>query len=368
MSSLEGRLNADAALERCLKSTATEFGSSRWQEFRACPYGHHLRFVEGVSPRAEIDTERGKLDYFQVGQAFHAGQAFTAHGVIGGFAADWRAVLDAGAKRGVWGGPETEEARRLLWAYFARWGARNAGRPAEFKIIEVEPDGWFVRLPGAEPGKDLYTTRPDTVLRRRGPVTTRPLRNAGYAHLSRRYVLEDFKTRSKNYSENDDELARVFQTNPQFLGHAYVGREKLGSVPDILVNLAIKTRIPDFRRIYVRFTDAMLDDWAANHVASLAHRSFDERWKNYASCHPPMGNPCWAVSWCHGSAADRKVLYQITRKPSYEPKERKADEARRRSVGEARRAPRTERERETEERHKASLARANGRNERRPSR
>lgn len=324
-------MNAQEALARCLKSTATEWGSSRWQEFRACPYGHHLRFVEGVSPRPEALAERDTLDYFAVGQAVHGAMAFAALGALHHFAADWRVPLAQGVAQGVWPAPEVEEARRLVWAYMGTYGAANAGYGSDYRIVDVEPDGWEAKLPAGNDTTLPYTTRPDAVLRRK-KTTVLPRGNAGYAYRGRRFVLAEHKTRSRNYGESDEELALLFKTRPQFLGHVYVGREKLGEIPDLLVNLLIKTKIPAYRRIIVRFTDEELDDWATNHVASIANRSFSERWKNYSSCYPEIGSKCWAVSWCHGTAAERKTLYQITRKPSYEPDGEKHDPKKRQAA------------------------------------
>lgn len=371
-------MDAATALDLCLQPTVTEWGSSRIAEFRNCPYGHHLRYVEGVSPRRDlISEESGKLDYFAVGNAVHSALAYVELGELHGFAADWKDLLTHAAYKGLWPQPELEEARRLIWPYFGTWGPANAGLGPGYKIVAIEK-AWAVTLAAPSAGQAKYPTeytgRADCVTVRvtNNPSArtsyNQPRGNAGHAHKNRKYVVWDHKTRSKNYGETDEELSLLLKSRPQFLGLAYLARENLKSIPDLMVNIIIKTKIPQFRRVLARFTDDDLNDWAVNHVASIAHRSMDERWKNYSSCVPEIGQKCWGFSWCHGSARDRQTLYSITRKPSYEPKERENENPRQ---SEKRRRPsarKTERERETEERRRQPVARKDGRDERRTSR
>lgn len=270
-----------------LGSTATQHGSSRWAEYEHCPRGYQLRYHLGIYPRQRITV-------FAVGSLVHAVLAYSARAVLRGVEVDWRNVLAFAAASGdpqyLGDGFDEDpitEAHRLCWAYFDFWGTQNAGLPVEVEIVAVER---LVEVVGAAP----YSTRLDVMVR---------LPDGRLAFI-------DHKTKAQSYSSDRDLLVRKLATRPQFLGSSWAMRKALDLdyAPLCIVNGIIKTKVPKFDRIPVRFEVEQLDNWNANRER-MATTGYVDTHCNYTQCAPDFGSPCWAFEYCHGDAASKAANF-----------------------------------------------------------
>jgi hypothetical protein len=316
------------AVAEAFAFTGTEWGSSRWGEYRRCPQAHHLRYHLRVSrtpasAQQERDEE-GRLDYFALGNLVHAARGYfeLTHDRGG----DWRHVLEVARAQ-----PDADpllvaEADRLLGGYFARWGEANAGWPEGAEIVSVErlyehewPDPDHGTCPSCDgTGSRLvrtYTYRCATCSGTGGPRAVLGRYSARLDTVLRidgSLVIADTKTRAKRIPSDRAHYERGLRTNPQFLGQSWLvmTAEGLDEPPPVWVNAIVKTKVPDYDRLLVRFTRADVDRWAANQ-RELSASGCDLRTMNYSQCAPEMGSRCWAFDWCHGSEESRALHFKI---------------------------------------------------------
>ncbi len=264
-----------------LEDTVTEWGSSRYSEYRRCPRAHYLRYEQGiqVAPKdpENLDSGEGEPHYFVTGRLCHAVLRYMQEGVIAGTPRLWTDVLEVAATLPNMDLRFVHEAERLMGAYFLEYGEPNAGWPDGTKIVAVE-QLYETRI-GAAP----YTGRIDTVLQ-----------------IKDSFLIADTKTRAKAFPQDRERYARGAATRPQFLGLSYLVREKLEleEPPSIWINAIIKTKIPKFDRLIVPVTSEALDLWAEEQSKYLPIAG-DQR-MNYSSCAPEQGSSrCQYFNYCH---------------------------------------------------------------------
>lgn len=272
---------------RCLESTASEYGSSRWGSYRRCEREHHLRYVEGVRRlpvvRSAID---GKPSPLVIGQLCHSVLQFVSESVMHRDSADvlgWPHVLVAAEKLGR-DPAAVDEAERLMTAYWAHYGLGNAGWPAEVKLIACEQP--LADIVGSLP----FTGTADLIVDRNGEI-----------------LVPDHKTRASKVPED---AARKWATREQFisLSRAVMRKHGLDSPPSIWVNAIVKTKIPGFERTIVRITHDMIARWEQNQTL-LAARGLTGSAMNYSSCAPDIGSECDFISYCHSQPEGRALIW-----------------------------------------------------------
>lgn len=300
-----------ATAASCLAPTVTGWGNSRYSEYRRCPRAHHLKFERGIRRLPIADADRDHVDYFELGRLIHAclQWAQLAPGIN-----SWRDVVIAHLKADP--APcrfdlERAECDRLLDPYFAIYGTENAGWPDDAKIVSVEEEftnEWELEsrhLPTCRSGaggfgcacperlSGSYSARLDTILEIAGAIT-----------------IADTKTRAKAFPQDRVEYARGLSTNPQFLGQSWLAMQRYGleEPPPVWVNAIIKTKIPQYDRLLVRFTREAVDRWAAWQRDQSAEIG-SSRAMNYSQCAPEIGSRCWAFDWCHSSPEQRARNY-----------------------------------------------------------
>jgi hypothetical protein len=274
------------ALE-CLAATNTSHGNSRFTEYRRCPKAHHLRYERGLRPLPrepqEDEEPEEAIDYFKLGNLVHSCLQYVQ--LYSPEACNFEPVLAACDAEPL----TVAECRRLLDPYFAVYGKGNAGWPEDAEIVAVEKEFKHTWL--APGGRELgsYSARLDTVLRIRGSIT-----------------IADTKTRARGFSRHRDHYAQGLATNPQFLGQSWLAMlaYDLDEPPPVWVNAIIKTKIPSYDRLLVRFTREAVERWAEWQQAESA-RGFPLRVMNYSACAPEIGSRCWAFDYCHGSDESR---------------------------------------------------------------
>jgi hypothetical protein len=308
-----------------LAPTITQFGSSRFSEYRRCQRAHALRYRDNIV-RLRLGPS-DTLDYFQLGILIHAALAYFWEGLKLGEQRSWRDVLHAATQRPE--GLERDlylEAERLLAAYFAHhqsdppfgsdWGEGVEIVDVERELADgAEPcpecngrklDGngcWCMRCyddfaaesTGRVAGSFAlpYTARLDLVVRIDGTL----------------YVV-DTKTRAQKLPENRAVYARKLRTRAQFLGQAHLAMLAYGlsEPPHVMVNAIVKTKIPGFGRLAVPITLEDVERWreqqARDAAAGLQGDSM-----NYSSCAPEIGSPCVYLDYCHGSPEVRAKHY-----------------------------------------------------------
>jgi len=121
-------------------------------------------------------------------------------------------------------------------------------------------------------------------------------------------VSADTKTtRAVSLDRSDDELVRLHRTSPQFLGHSALVLHHFGELPHIMINWIGKERAPRMRRLTFQHTLAEVVLWVENAARTrrlkLVQRAVDAGVANYAACSPGIGDPCWALDFCHTSAS-----------------------------------------------------------------
>lgn len=276
-------MSSDLARE-ALADTVTEFGSSRFGEYRRCPRAHHLRYERGIvlKPRdlENLDGSEGEPLYFQTGRIVHGVMRYMQEGIMVGETRDWRDVIEAARSLEDLDSQSIVESSRLMAAYFDHWygehGSGNAGWPRGAEIVAVE------ELLETRIGPSSYTGRIDTLLRIRD-----------------RLLIVDTKTRSKSFPNDLDRYSRGAATRPQFLGLAALCRAHFGQTPNVWINGIIKSKkAPKFQRVMVEITDEAVDQWAAEQARFLPIAGDDRM--NYSSCAPEgQGRRCSYFEWCH---------------------------------------------------------------------
>jgi hypothetical protein len=297
------------AVAEAFAFTGTEWGSSRWSEFRRCPQAHNLRYVVQLrrkpeSLRDELDEE-GKIDPLTLGNLVHSARGYVElHHAEG---AEWQHVIEEARARG-YDPLLVAEAERLLAGYFAHWGTDNAGWPEGVEIVDVERlYSWPLNetlhqaVPIFGAAGNLYTARLDTLLLINGSL-----------------VIADTKTRARSLPKDRAHYERGLRTNPQFLGQSWLvmQAEGLETPPPVWVNAIVKTKIPAYDRLLVRFTRDDVEQWAEAQrrwYAEFAARGASNGagcLMNYSACAPEMGSRCWAFDWCHGSEESRALHFE----------------------------------------------------------
>jgi hypothetical protein len=275
-----------------LAPTQTEWGSSRYAEWQRCQVAHDLRYIQGIRPTSEPD-------YFGIGTLVHAALAYVADGAMRHTKPHrWEDVVKAAQTQDP-PPPEfvIEESSRLLKAYFQRWGHENAGWSA-VDIISIERE-----FTAPAPNSFRYSGRIDMLLEIDGQI-----------------MIVDTKTTSRNYGSNYDEIRRELTTRSQFLGLSWLVQNAFGlrEPPAIIVNLIVKTKVPQFDRIWAPITQKQLALWVETQRQN--YQVFDllsarKPIRNYSACAPGYSPRCWAFDWCHGTNEQHERLYRIEKKP-----------------------------------------------------
>jgi hypothetical protein len=276
----EGELPA-AAFE-ALKSTLTEYGSSRFGEYRRCQRAHALKYRDGlITLRTGPSLDN---DYFGLGIMIHACLAYVWEGCKLGLLRDWRDVLSARTADGKMQQALYDETHRLVSAYFGHYGENDFSENG-FSIVDVErefTDSDSFDLP--------YTARLDLVV-----------------EVASRIFIVDTKTRATAFPKDGRaKYQRGLRTRAQFIGQAHLARRAYGLdyTPHVIVNAIVKTKIPSFDRLNVELTDRDVETWCgAQREAAAAGLSGTAM--NYSSCSPDMGSACSYLDYCHGSDETR---------------------------------------------------------------
>lgn len=319
-----------SAIERALAPTQSEWGSSRYGEWRRCPRAHDLKYRLGLiqRPRPADDLGDWELDdtsYFALGGLCHSILRYVQECALGlpdatdpaawpEVAHAWRAAQESPTD--AW---ETEaNALALMGAYWGHYGLENGGWPESVEILAVEvPLGVSAGVLGPLP----YTATADAILRMPGGEI----------------VIADHKTRGQALPKDRARLERSWRTSPQFVGLSWLVREAyrenrfpnmpigalvIGSPPAVWVNALIKptkAQGPRFERILVRLAEQDLNFWAAaqegtaidlDHEQYAIERGCVSRC-DPSACAPAIGSRCWAFEYCHGSAESKAKHYML---------------------------------------------------------
>jgi hypothetical protein len=289
--------------------TQTQWGASRYGEWRRCRKAHHLRYHLGlVETPIEDDPidedDRPRRSYFATGRIVHGVHRWMREGAMLGESREWRAALDVTPELGF----DLEcvyEAERLVHAYYALWGTDNAGFPEGTKILAVEHEMCAPERSPIAP----YTARADAIVEL----------------ASGEIVIVDDKTRAQAFPKDRAQYARGAATRPQFLGlswllraqESYEGTRRYRpsgvqlNAP-VWINAIIKTKIVKVDRIMVPFTHAALDQWALAQAADAAAvRGEQDAPANYSACAPEIGSRCQYFTWCHGTDEERAKHFTV---------------------------------------------------------
>ena len=268
-------------VKAALADTVTEWGSSRYSEYRRCPKAHHLKFELGIenAPKdpEKLESGEGEPVYFQVGRLCHAVLRYVQEGVMAGTPRLWTDVIEVAATLPESDLEQAHHAERLMGAYFLNHGEANAGWPEGTKILGTE------LLYESRVGSAPYTGRVDTLLQ-----------------INDRILIVDTKTRAKAFPGDRERYARGAATRPQFLGLAYLVKEKLQleEPPSIWINAIIKTKVPKFDRLIVPISNEAIAQWAEEQSRFLPIAGDDRM--NYSACAPEgYGARCQFFNYCH---------------------------------------------------------------------
>lgn len=304
------------ALDIALLSTATPWGSSRWDEAARCEVAYALRYEPqryrlplapqepAVKPASEPASEprdgsssslsgssssgrsRGaKADAREVGSLIHACLAWQAEAELVGGVRSWRDVLARAGEQGDrWDPLSIAEARRLMPAYLSRWG--DCWSASGFTVIAVELPLQITELDLELP----WTTRADLVVREQATDLI---------------WFVDHKTRGQSPSREDPEgaIRREARVRAQFLGTSLALREhyNLDYNPGVIVDVIVKTKEIALFRVPVVLGSHQLSMWRAAQAEHARKRSAGEQPRpNLRECVGVYG-PCWAYEQCHGN-------------------------------------------------------------------
>jgi hypothetical protein len=306
-----------------LAPTLTEYGSSRFGEYRRCQRAHALRYRDGIVRLRLGPSDR--LDYFMLGILVHAALAYHWEGLKLGIQRSWRDVLHAATQRE--GGLERDlynEAERLLAAYFGHHQSDphfGSDWPEGTEIVDVEREisdgavcprcdgtrlepsrlvaGEMLRCHSCETSSGggsfalPYTARLDLVVRIDGTL----------------HVV-DTKTRAAKLPEDRAGYARKLRTRAQFLGQAHLAMLAYGLAepPPVMVNAIVKTKIPQFGRLVVPITLGDVTRWREQQRRDAAAGLAGDN-MNYSQCAPEIGASCIYLDYCHGSEEVRAKHY-----------------------------------------------------------
>lgn len=302
------------ALDQALLSTATPWGSSRWDEAARCEVAYALRYEPQryrlpLAPRAHASNEpaspaeptgtvaeasssgsagraRGaKADAREVGSLVHACLAWMAEAELTGGVRNWRDVLARASEQGDrWDPLSIAEARRLMPAYLSRWGDTWSAQGFTVEAVELP-------LQITELGLPLpWTTRADLVVREQSTGLV---------------WFVDHKTRGQSPSREDPEgaIKREARVRAQFLGTSIALREHLGLDynPGVIVDVIVKNKEISLFRVPVVLGSHQLAMWQAAQQEHARKREAGEQPRpNLRECVGVYG-PCWAYEQCHGN-------------------------------------------------------------------
>lgn len=259
--------------------TATPGGASRLTEFWRCPRAAHLRGLRLVPASPSLALQVGSVCHGVVSYLILCAE----HGLTGTCeealkeVPSGRYMLDAIA-----------EAARIMPQYVEFWGPEGGTLGANKLILGVE---YLLTSESFAYAGTQYTARLDALY-------------LDYATSD--LVVVDHKTIRALPSAPDEELAELYRTRQQFLGHSALVREAFGVRPLIMINWISKTKVPGFRRLTFRHTDVEIDAWAENmrQIRRLKLLERAAQIANYDQCSPGIGDPCWAFQFCHDAAPD----------------------------------------------------------------
>ena len=306
---------AESLIAEARRYTATEFGHSRWAAFHECETKHHLLFHQHVRPKKRpLAPDIGTLVHIAL-----AAQELAAKNNLQ--LQLWQEAIRTSHRP-----PEvTLEATRLVAGYFLFWGVDNGGWGEGTKLIGIEEylsaaeansasgKSYKVGRPIGFPHS--YSTRYDQIVETwlrsdDGEL----LKNIAYPVRSK--ALVDHKTRGTRIKDVR-KFVRLAHADTQFLGHAYLWRERTGEHLPVIYNAIVKTKVPEYMRIVIHYKDEELDRWAANQAKielrrlPLMQDPEHDTLMNYEACVPPIGSPCDFFDWCHGDEQSRLDNYYM---------------------------------------------------------
>jgi len=269
-------------IERALAPTQSDWGSSRYNEFRRCAVAHDYRYVLRIR-----DEGHEQPHHFAVGTLCHAVLRYEQEKILlpeDAGTEPWAAVVDAWVAKG--GSQQAAvESAELMRSYFSHYGEANAGWGDDVEILAVEQP---LRCDD-ELGPLPFTATADTIIRMHGQV-----------------VVVDHKTRGRALPPD---YAEQQQVRPQFPGLSYLVQRHycLGAPPPVLVNVLGKPtgRKPAwFRRVMVQMPEHHIRRWAVMQTRtaiSMAHHGLPT--PNWNNCAPEIGWRCDHFERCHGTGS-----------------------------------------------------------------
>lgn len=322
---------AASLIQQAQRYTATSFGHSRWEAFQNCETEHYLRHHARVRPKLRPRAP-------DIGTVVHIGLAAQALAAMRNLDVQlWQEAIRTCHRP-----PDIiAEAKRLLGGYFLQYGLENAGWGSDARIVGVEeylaadltPQRGSTLRKALSPRGDLYAPGPAHYSTRYDLIVEAVLPDAD-ASGSPELALVDHKTAAHRVIGDAfgpeaeaaciAEFVKYARVDPQFLGQCWLYRERTGRVVPVVVNVLSKTKVPEYTRVVLRFTASDIDAWAENQRRIEAVRlplmqdPAYQPLKNYGSCKPPIGSPCWAFDWCHGTEADHTEYYDVVTEENYE--------------------------------------------------
>ena len=308
------QLMQQQAIAQALAPTASEWGSSRFGEWRRCGKAHDLRYRLRVVARPRPADDMGaweidSADYLHLGSLCHSVLRYVQECAMGIWPdcdpADWPQVLKAWEARQADPAAAWEiagDAATLMTAYWDHYGYANGGWPEGVEILGVEVP---LSVRSGVLGPLPYTATADTILRMPGGEI----------------VIADHKTRGRTLPPDRQRYVSGLRTRPQFAGLSWLVQQG-GFAPDaappaVWVNYLIKptkTLGPRFERLFTRMDQRTLDGWAQAQTAT-AYAMADissqrDPVADWSQCAPEIGPRCWAFEYCHGSDESRERHYR----------------------------------------------------------
>lgn len=297
-------------IERALQPTASEWGSSRFGEWRRCQVAHDLKYRLSIVPAPRPiddmgDWEGDDTGYFDTGTACHLVLRYVQESRLFGDCdpARWADVLGAWVDSGAT--PEEKinrgaarlDALILMGAYWSHYEITNAGWPEGTRILAVEkPLGVAAGVLGPLP----YTATADVILEM----------------PSGDIVVVDHKTRGRPLPKDTARYGQAMSVRAQFVGLSWLVARDLGlaTPPQVWVNAIIKptkTIGPRFGRVWVPMTGTRLAtwEWMQRQTATAMSGAVGAPRPDWSTCAPEVGSRCAYFLHCHGSSEDKEQYY-----------------------------------------------------------
>lgn len=264
---------------------AGAWSHTQFAELRRCPRAHKLKYRDklsliGVTPKA-----------LEVGSGFHTvleivGERRLRDGVV--HVNDWDQALMAARAR-LQDPSAGIEITRLVGAYRLKYGHENAGYPSDHILQGVEET-----LLGGELHKDIggFAAIAD-----------------GVTHdASGELYIWEHKTAARLPSyDTKEELIEELKVGSQAMSLAYCGWKRYSRIPKVVRNITTKTRVVDFLRVELSFSQDELLKWEEEQRSLEQLVPLD--CANRDACAPPTGFKCQFFKWCHGSEEDKSTYY-----------------------------------------------------------